>query len=202
MIERIKGRLAHRGPTDALLDAGPFRLRVAVPLTTGRRLPEEGSEVELLLHLQWKEDGPTLYGFATKAEREFFRLLILVPGVGPRIALSILSHLPPDELARQIRDRSVEGLTRVPGIGPKTAGRILVELGPRVDRIAPPEGGEEEGGALPPATEDAVQALAALGYPAKEARKAVGAVLQADPGLPLDECLRRALRRLIPAGGR
>lgn len=199
MIEQIEGLLVHRAPTQAHLQVGPVRLEVSVPLTTSRQLPAEGAPVRLWIHLLWKEDGPVLFGFGSRPERELFRLLILVQGVGPRIALSLLSHLPPAELVRQIRQRSVEGLTQVPGIGPKTAGRILVDLGPRVDRLdLSAFTGEPESDLEPvaPGTEDAVQALTALGYPPKDARKAVEKVFQQEPGVPLDECIRLALRRL------
>lgn len=197
-MERLEGRLVHRGPTLVHLQVGPVWLEIAVPLSTSQVLEAEGSLTRLWTHLQWKEDGPVLFGFATRAERELFRLLILVQGVGPRIALSLLSHMPPLELVRQIRQRSVEGLTRVPGIGPKTAGRILVDLGPRVDKLdlsgAVPEGTETRPG--PEGGEDAIQALTALGYPAKDARKAVEQVLRENADVALDDCIRLSLRRL------
>ncbi len=135
MIERLEGRLAGKAPTVVHLDVGPARFEIQVPLSTSRELPEEGRIVSLWTHLQWKEDGPSLFGFASRSERELFRLLILVPGVGPRTALSLLSHLTVAELVKEIRQRSVQGLIRVPGIGQKTAGRLLVEIGPRIDRL-------------------------------------------------------------------
>jgi holliday junction DNA helicase RuvA len=202
MIDQIEGRLAQRAPTLIHLQVGPIRLEISVPLSTSQSLPAEGI-VRLWIHLLWKEDGPVLYGFGSRPERELFRLLILVQGVGPRIALSLLSHLPPTDLVRKIRQRSIEGLTQVPGIGPKTAGRILVDLGPRVDRLD--LGGltgevDTEMTAGLPGVEDAVQALTALGYPAKDARRGVENVMKQQPGLPLDECIRQALHRLSGMG--
>jgi holliday junction DNA helicase RuvA len=198
MIEHLGGRLVHKGPTVVHLQVGPIRLEVSVPLSTSRDLPAEGAPAELWIHLQWREDGPVLFGFASPSERELFRLLILVQGVGPRVALSLLSHLSVQELIREIRDRSVEGLTRIPGIGPKTAGRILVDLGPRVDRLELRPAGQGQEASVPSAAgeEDAVQALTALGYPVKEARKAVQRILHDEPALPLSECIRRALYRV------
>lgn len=204
MIDRLEGVLAARGPTSIELRAGPVTVVVSVPLSTSRRLPAEGSPVTLSTHLVWKEDGPALFGFLDRAERDLFRLLIGVQGVGPTGALSLLSHLPPLDLLRQIRARSVEGLTRVPRIGEKTAGRILVDLGPKVDRMVleGEAGGAAAGpGALPPAAEDAVQALTALGYAAKEAQKAVEAIVRQEPDLPLDEYVRRALRQVPKNAG-
>jgi holliday junction DNA helicase RuvA len=197
MIERLEGKLVHRGPTVVHLEAGPFQLELSVPLSTSQKLPEEGHPVQLWTHLLWREDGPVLFGFITRSERELFRLLLLVQGIGPRIALSVLSHLSPLAVTRQIRQRSVEGLTQVPGIGSKTAGRILVELGPRVDHLVLEDdqtAGAISGSKPVPGEEDAVLALTALGYPARDARKAVERILQESPSLSLDECIRRALR--------
>ena len=198
MIERMSGVVLRKGPTFVFLQSGPICFEISVPLSTSHGLPDQG-ESSLWTHLIWREDGPSLFGFSTQAERELFRLLIRVQGVGPRIALSVLSHLTPAELVVQIRGRSVEGLTRIPGIGPKTAGRILVELGPRVDRIDPAAIGADLTGPTAPTlpnAEDAVQALTALGYPQKEARAAVTRILRDEPALPLDECIRRSLKLL------
>jgi len=196
VIEHLQGRLAQKGPTAVHLQVGPVRLEIAVPISTSSRLPQENETTQLWIHLHWRADeAPLLFGFATRTERELFRLLIQVQGIGPRIALSVLSHLSPPDLVREIRQRSVEGLRRVPGIGPKTAGRMLVELGPRMDRLSL----TAEDGAptdVRPGEEDAIQALTALGYPGKESRKAVESILQEMPALPLDECIRRALRLL------
>jgi holliday junction DNA helicase RuvA len=199
MIEQLSGEVVFKGPTEVHLRCGPVCLQLFVPLSTSRRLGEAGGSCRLWTHLVWKEDGPSLFGFATPAERELFRLLILVQGIGPRIALSVLSHLTPAELVQQIRRRAVEGLTQVPGIGPKTAGRIMVELGPRVDRMDPSTVGIEgagDDGAAGREGEDAVQALAALGYAPRDARTAVARVLKEKADLPLDECVRRALQVL------
>lgn len=200
MIDYIEGTVAGKAPTSVLLQAGPVRLEIAVPLSTSQAVPSEGGAAGLWIHLIWKEDGPSLYGFSSRTERDLFRLLIQVQGVGPRAGLSLLSHLPPKRLVAEIRERSVEGLTQVPGIGPKTAGRILVDLGPRIDKLRM-EGlpGEEAGGPESPGgpeVEDAVQALTALGYAAKEARKAVERVRKENAGFPLDEIIRLALRAL------
>jgi len=197
VIERIQGVLAGKGPTSALLQIGPVCLELAVPLSTARRLPEDGEPAAFWTHLIWREEGPSLYGFRDRQERDLFRLLLGVQGVGPAGALSLLSHLPPAELVRQIRDRSVEGLTRVPRIGQKTAGRILVDLGPKADQMVLEGAAADEGAPAPQAAvEDAVQALTALGYAAREARRAVEEVHREDPEAPLHEAIRRALHRL------
>ncbi len=203
MIDFLQGWVAGKSPTRVLLQTGPVRIEVSVPLSTSQQLPPEGGEAGLWVHLIWKEEGPFLYGFSDAGERDLFRLLIQVQGVGPRAGLSLLSHLPPARLVREIRERSVEGLTQVPGIGPKTAGRILVDLGPRIDRLRI-EGASEPGEdapAGPPGNEDAVHALTALGYQHREARKAVERIGRENPGLDLDEVIRLALRA-VSRGGR
>jgi len=197
VIERLKGRLVAKGTAHVQVDAGPLCLEVQAPLSTIEALAPVGDEVILFTHLLWKEEGPSLFGFARAEERMLFRLLIGVQGVGPRIALSVLSHLPPAELVALLRARDETALTRVPGIGAKTAARILVELGAKADRLA-----LEIPGATSPVTatsaefEDAVSALTALGYPAKDARRAVEAVHQERGEAALDEVLRLALRHL------
>lgn len=202
MIDFVHGRVAGKSPTKILLQTGPVRLEISVPLSTSQQLPSEGGDAGLWVHLIWKEDGPSLYGFSCAGERDLFRLLIQVQGVGPRAGLSLLSHLPPARLVREIRERSVEGLTQVPGIGPKTAGRILVDLGPRIDRLrieGVPESGDP-GMAGSPGNEDAVHALTALGYPLKEARRAVERICGERAGLDLDEVIRLALRAVSRGG--
>jgi len=194
MIEQIEGALVERLPTEVQLRTGPLVLQLAVPLSTSRELPQSGV-VRLHTHLRWTEDGPLLFGFSTSRERDLFRLLLSVQGVGPRAALSLLSHLPLPDLIRQIRERSVQGLTRIPGIGPKTAGRILVDLGPKIDKLAlSPEESPLAGRAASEQEDDAAAALTALGYASRDARKAVQRVLHDQPGGSLDEVIRLALR--------
>lgn len=203
MIDHLEGVVVFRAPTSISLAVGPVRVELAVPLSTSRTLPAEGSRAALWIHLVWKDDGPMLFGFSGRPERDLFRLLLGVQGVGPTGALSLLSHMPPAELLRRIRERSVESLTRVPRIGPKTAGRILVDLGPKVDRLVLEGQAETEGAptAEAPGVEDAVQALTALGYAARDARRAAEAVSRETPGLPLDEQLRRSLLKLTRREG-
>jgi Holliday junction DNA helicase RuvA len=196
VIDRLRGRLVSRSGASILLETGPFTLDVLVPLTTSEGLSTEGSQVQLYTHLQWREEGPLLFGFATQEERQFFRLLLQVQGVGPRIALAILAHLPPAELVTRLRERAEAAFTTVPGVGKKTAGRILVELGPVADRLeiagragAPPRPSSR-------VDEDAVQALTALGYPAKDAQKALEDVLSSEGPLRLEEQIRLAIGRL------
>ena len=203
MIDHLSGSLHARTPGSVTLQCGPVRVELRIPLSTFRVLPEPGAAVSLWTHLVWKDEGPFLYGFAGRAERDLFRLLLEVQGVGPTGALSLLGHLAPEELVREIRARSVEGLTRVPRIGQKTAGRILVDLGPKVDKLQLAAALSEPGAvaAGSPLADDAVGAMTALGYGAKDAKKAVDTVLAEETEISLGECIRRALQR-VAGGGR
>ncbi len=198
LIDHLTGTLHARAPGSVILQCGPVRVELRIPLSTFRVLPEPGGSVSLWTHLVWKDDGPFLYGFAGRAERDLFRLLLEVQGVGPSGALSLLGHLAPEELVREIRARSMDGLTRVPRIGQKTAGRILVDLGPKVDKMELAAAGAEPGAVSvgSPLADDAVGALAALGYGAKDAKRAVDGVLVEETEISLGECIRRALQRL------
>ena len=200
MIDRVQGALVHKSGTALYLETGPFTLQVQVPLPTSEAFDVGESRIALWTHLQWKDDGPTLFGFASLEERVLFRMLIQVQGVGPRIALAILAHLPPRQLVHQLRERSEAVFTQVPGVGKKTAGRILVELGPQADKMAL-EGipGESEGAgsaSAPAGSEAALQALTALGYGAKEARRALAKVHEDRADLALEEEIRLALRAI------
>lgn len=199
LIDHLSGILQARAPGTVILQCGPVRMELRIPLSTFRALPDPGGPVSLHTHLVWKDEGPFLYGFVGRAERDLFRLFLEVQGVGPSGALSLLGHLSPEELVRQIRARSVEGLMRVPRIGPKTAGRILIDLGPKVDKMDLAAAAAESGapGPASPLADDAAGALAALGYGAKDAKKAVDAVLAQDAGVSLGECIREALQRLV-----
>ena len=132
MIGRLRGRLLLKQPPYLLVDVGGVGYEVEAPLSTCAVLPALNAEVTLHTHLAVREDAQVLYGFATPAERELFRNLIKVSGIGAKLALTILSGADADELARCVRDEDVAMLTRLPGIGRKTAQRLIVELRDRL----------------------------------------------------------------------
>lgn len=204
MIDQIEGTLVRRTGPAFYVAAGPLTLEILVPATPDAPGPEVGSVVALWTHLQWKEDGPLLYGFATHDERRLFRLLLQVQGVGPRIALAILAHLPPGRLLERLLAKDEAILTTVPGVGKKTAGRILVELGPQAEKLALQirTAEADPGARAAAASEDARQALAALGYGAKETERALRETLAEHPGAPVEEQIRLALRKLTQTAGR
>jgi len=178
MIAFIQGTLAEATPLHAIVEIGGFGYEVNIPVTTAEKLPAPGAKVKLHTHVIYREDAQTLYGFATAAERDFFRLMIEhVTGIGPKSALTIMSKLSLAVLESTIRSGDVATLAKCPGIGKKTAERLVVELKGKVG------GGSAAiaSGAAPTAAEtssdnrhrDAVLALTALGYKAATADEAV-----------------------------
>jgi len=190
MIGSLRGTIASKTPPQLTVDVGGLGYELEAPMSTFFQLPAVGEEVRLLTHLVVREDAHVLYAFATEDERRLFRSLIKVSGVGPKIALALLSGISVSAFAQCVLDEDIGTLTRVPGVGRKTAERLIVEMR---DRLAAPQ---EMPGAPPAATAraagEAYGALVALGYrPAEAARllKAVG------PGThSTEELIRRALQ--------
>lgn len=191
MIGRLRGTLAAKLPPQVLLDVQGVGYELDVPMSTLYQLPGLGEPAQLWTHLVVREDAHQLFGFATERERASFRQLIKVSGIGPRIALALLSGLSAEELARAVQAQDASRLVKVPGIGRKTAERLLLEL---KDKL----GGPDPAASGAPATaEDAsvdiLQALLALGYSDKEARAATARL---PAGVAVAEGIRQALRAL------
>lgn len=192
MIGFLAGRIASKTPPQLTIDVGGVGYELEAPMSTFFHLPAVGEAVRLLTHLVVREDAHVLYGFGTDEERRLFRRLLRVSGVGPKIALALLSGLTVDAFTRCVQHQDVTALTRVPGIGRKTAERLLVEMR---DRLGGPEGAADAA-ARPPASSpegEAFDALVALGYkPAEAARllKAAGTGGESST----EELLRRALQ--------
>ena len=190
MIGRLKGTLVEKTPPTILIDVSGVGYEVDVPMSTFCNLPEAGAAVTLLTHFVVREDAMLLYGFGTAAEREAFRALIRISGVGPRIALAVLSGLTVDQLAAAVEKGEAGLLTRIPGIGKKTAERLILDLKGKLTGAAfAARGGAPESAARA----DIVSALAALGYSEREALAAVKK-LPADVGV--SEGIRLALKSL------
>ncbi|MDT8992986.1 Holliday junction branch migration protein RuvA [Curvibacter sp. APW13] len=188
MIGKLTGILSDKNPPQVIVDCGGVGYEVQVPMSTFYNLPPDGQKVSLLTHFLVREDAQILYGFATATEREAFRELIKISGVGPRTALSILSGLSVGDLAQAVSTQEAGRLVKVPGIGKKTAERLLLELKGKL--------GADLGAPLGAATDaqgDILQALLALGYSDKEA----AAALKALPGdVGVSEGIRLALKSL------
>ncbi len=189
MIARLTGVLAHKAPPFVLVDVNGVGYEVQVPMSTFYNLPELGGKVTLLTQFIVREDAQLLFGFATDVERESFRELIKISGVGPRIALAVLSGLSTNELAQAVAAQEAGRLVKVPGIGKKTAERLLLEL---KGKLAPALGAA--GVVVVNDTQgDILQALVALGYSDKEAQAALKA-LPAD--VSVSDGIKQALKAL------
>ncbi len=194
MIGRIAGTLLEKNPPEVLVEAGGVGYEIDVPMSTFYNLPAVGQAVALLTHLVVREDAHQLYGFLTATERQAFRELIRISGIGSRTALAVLSGMSVGELAQAVTLQEGGRLTKVPGIGRKTAERLLLELKGKLGAAL--QG--EAGGAAPAAGggADVLRALVALGYSEKEAS---AAVRQLAPGTGVSDGIRLALKSLVKA---
>lgn len=191
MIGKLTGTLLEKNPPEVLLDCHGVGYEVNVPMSTFYNLPAVGERVSLLTQFIVREDAQLLYGFATAPERQAFRELIKISGVGPRTALSILSGMGVADLAQAITLQEAGRLVKVPGIGKKTAERLLLEL---KDKLAPT--GTAPGGVgaqAPEASHDILNALLALGYNEREAGQAMDKL---PAGLSVSDGIRQALKFL------
>jgi Holliday junction DNA helicase RuvA len=200
MIHHVEGTLTEKGPGRAVVEVGGLGLELLVTASTLAALGPAGLRVHLLAHLVVREDGWTLFGFADESERSLFRLLLGVQGVGPRVALAILSGLAPARLRAAVAEGDLASLTKIAGVGKKTAQRMIVDLRDKVGLV--PTGDDVPGGVVGTAAaiaeaDDAVDALVALGYSRPQARDAVQAVrATAGQDSAVENVLRDALRRL------
>ena len=180
MIAYVRGILAEKSPTRAVLEAAGVGYELLIPISTYEKLPREGSEAKLLAYHSVREDDETLFGFATANERELFVKLTGVSGVGPKIALAILSGASVGELALAIASGDAKRLATVKGVGKKTAAKICVDLKDKVDALAFAARGTE-GPAASPVAADAVAALRALGFSDETSAKMVADILAKNP---------------------
>lgn len=195
MIGRLRGTLAEKQPPKLLLDVGGVGYEVEAPMSTFYQLPEIGQELTLLTHMVVREDAQLLFGFASESERQLFRTLIKVNGVGAKLALTILSGIAADEFARAVQDGDAATLVRLPGIGKKTAERLIIEMRDRLSDwqpVATLQPGTESVITRPNAVQDAVSALIALGYKPPEASRLVGQV--DSDGLASEMIIKAALK--------
>ena len=204
MIGRLRGVLVEKQPPSLILDVRGVGYELEAPMSTFYRLPELGQEVTLITHFVVREDAQLLYGFSDKSERQLFRSLIRVNGVGPKLALAILSGMEAEMFARCVHEQDATMLTRIPGVGKKTAERLIVEMKDRLNEWQPALAALEQAAtskAPGPGTnarhdpvQDAVSALIALGYRPQDASKAIAGV-EAE-GLNTDQLIRLALRAM------
>ena len=200
MIARIKGTVLESTPLLVVLEAGGLGYEVHIPVTTAERVPAIGQECSLFVHSVYREDSATLYGFATRTDRDFFRLLVeRVSGIGPKIGISILSRMSVDVLRSAIASSDIALLSKCPGIGKKTAERLVIELKDKVfaEGTAPAETSaapQASNAATPSSFQDAVASLITLGYKPADADKLVRkASSKASPDASVEDLIRLAL---------
>lgn len=193
MIAKVRGTLDHKAPGEVIVDVGGVGYQLYTALSVFYRLPEVGEPVNLLVHTHVREDAIQLFGFFDPAEKQAFTLLIGVSGIGPRLALNILSGLAAGELLAALRDGDVARLVSIPGIGKRMADRMIVELRDKVAGL--PESAPESAAVDPGVRGDAVSALVNLGYRRVDADRVVRRLL--DQGTAdLETVLKEALRQL------
>ncbi|GMR15443.1 MAG: Holliday junction branch migration protein RuvA [Gammaproteobacteria bacterium] len=193
MIARLSGILLDKTPPHFVIDVNGVGYEVEAPMGVFLDLPENGKQVAIVIHHHFSQDSQTLYGFASSGERELFRKLLKVNGIGAKLALTILSGASGEELTNYVLTADVASLTRLPGIGKKTAERIIMELRDKLDGF-----GTGPAGRLPPGaamstepTTEAGHALAALGYKPAEVSRMISTVAEA--GMDAEEIIRKAL---------
>ena len=194
MIAHLRGRLFAKQPGQAIVEAAGVGYDVTISVPTFTSLPAEGAEVSLYIHTHVREDALALYGFMEHNEKRLFERLITVSGVGPKLAITILSGLNPERTVAAIRAQDHATLTRIPGVGKKLAERLVVELKEKLEdlAIAPPPSER----ALAPAAEDVLSALVNLGYQRPAAQKAIETAIDKGKTPPddFDELFRAAMK--------
>ena len=197
MIAYLRGRIIVKEPHRIVIDVSGVGYDVAVPLSTFYGLGDESSEAALRIHTHVREDALALYGFGTALELTLFERLIGISGIGPKVALAVLSGIEPSDLVRAIEQSDLARLTAIPGVGKKTSERIVVELKDRLPRLGS-EPGALAGASAPSSAlrDDVLSALVNLGYHRPLSEKAVDAAVKATPDGSFERTLKHALREL------
>ena len=200
MYHYLAGKIAEKTPTAAILDVNGIGYEVRVSLSTFSSLPNLGETVKLFTHFVVREDAQLLYGFATEEEREAFRLLISISGIGPKLAITLLSGVTLPELKRAIQEKNIPVLTAISGIGQKTAERVIIELKDKIGKAEVSAGRElvHDASVSDQMVEDSVAALVSLGYTKQKAKDAVQKTLKAMSGKKpsVEEIIRNALKHV------
>jgi holliday junction DNA helicase RuvA len=198
MYAFLRGKLALKQPPTLIVDVGGVGYELEAPMSTFYGLPAAGEAVALFTHLVVREDAHILFGFGSEGERRLFRSLLKVSGVGPKIALGILSGASVEEFLRIVEAEDVALLTRIPGIGRKTAERIIIEMRDNVQKLSlPTMAGDPLAAAAASPQSEAFSALIALGYKPPEVVKLLKSA--DEPGLSTTEIIRRALKSAVKA---
>lgn len=191
MIAHLNGKLFSSKPTQIIIDVNGVGYKVGISINTFEKIVDK-SEVSLFIHTHVKEDSISLYGFFTESEKEMFELLISISGIGPKIALGLLSGISVDSLKEAIEEGNINRITAVPGIGRKTAERLVLELRSKVEDILVSEFSKDQ----PSNKSEAISALTTLGYNVKIAEKVVRELLSENLNSALEDLIKNALSRL------
>jgi Holliday junction DNA helicase RuvA len=197
MIAFLRGRVLEKHPNRIVIDVNGVGYELYVPLSTYYDVGDGGTEIGLRVHTHVREDALQLYGFLTALEQQLFERLIAISGIGPKLAVAVLSGIDSTDLVSSIQRADVARLTRIPGIGKKTAERIVLELKDRLADVAPPAASDASARVVDHVRDDLVSALENLGYHRPLAERAVDAVRARDGGAPFEDALKGALRELM-----
>ncbi len=193
MIAQLRGVLIEKHPNQAIVEAGGVGYDVVIPVSTFSKLPDAGAEVRLRIHTHVREDALSLYGFLTADEKTLFEKLIGVSGIGPTLAVKVLSGVAAADLVNAIRHGEVERLVRIPGVGKKTAERMIVELRDKMPAITGEEPSSPSAESLAPVEQDVLSALLNLGCGRPQAEAAVRKAKAAGAHADFEPLFRRAL---------
>lgn len=201
MISRLNGQLAELDLAEAVIDCAGVGYAVTIPMSTYDRLPAEGNPATLHIHTSVREDAIQLYGFATAEERRLFRLLLGISGIGPQLALKVLSAMPVAAFCEAVAAQDIKALCRISGVGKRVAERLSIELRDRIEAIAPAaalSGAQQQQTSLPTEGKDAIAALETLGFKHEMARNAVQKVCEQQPASEqsAENIIRKALQIL------
>jgi Holliday junction DNA helicase RuvA len=198
VIAYLEGRLARKSPSQVVVLVAGVGYKLFIPVSTYYELPDEGSEVALHVHTHVREDVLALYGFASVTEERLFQRLIAVNGVGPALALKVMSGLEPKALVDAIRSSDLRRLGSIPGVGKKTAERLVVELRDKMAELGVAASDESSVplGPIESLRDDLLSALANLGFPRASAEKSVEAALREEPEISFEGALKKVLRKL------
>ena len=201
MIAHLSGLLLSKQPNSVIVDINGVGYEVTIPLSTFYDLSEEGSAVALRIHTHVREDALQLFGFRTEREKKLFLLLTSVSGIGPKLAITILSGMSADELIPAIRNNELARLVNIPGVGKKTAERLVLELKDKLSALSSPELEEQYrlaggAGSKNSIVDDIVSALVNLGFQRAAAEKAVNATMQENPDANFSQLTKLSMRKL------
>lgn len=199
MIAFLRGRVVSSGIDNLVIDISGVGYKVYVPTPVIGSVADKKDEITIYTYMNVREDAIQLFGFLTEDDLDIFELLIQISGIGPRVALSVLSFMTGSSFIQAVTHEHVEALTKIPGVGKKTAQRVIIELKDKLDKLES-KGSVETGGFAPiltNASEDALQALTALGYNSVEAKRAVGKIISGDTQkLTTEQIIKLALKEL------